>query len=196
MHLRALIAIIAAAAIALPASAQGIGLDLGAGGSVSGSGASLDVRGSTSASLVDGERAATGTQVRAAAQVATDAELSVYRENLKVEDERVADARAEEDGSVVVEYFHDGRLLGIIPVKVRSTTELTAGERGVEARTSMPWWNFLVTGTGSVAAEVDDALDASVSAQAAAGAAAKAQLIEAAADAHARVAASASLSAK
>lgn len=138
---------------------------------------------------------ALGIAVMTSAQVESDADLEVMSENMRVENESFAGAETKSDGKVSVEYYHNGHLFGLFPVKVKSHTTVEEDADGeVVVTTRMPWWNFFVTGTGNVAADVDSELSGSSASlesnfSASAEASARARIIEAVASAHAEVAA-------
>lgn len=143
---------------------------------------------------------ALGVEVTSAGQVASDADLEVFSDNLTVANKNVAEANAEASGSADLAYYHQGRLFGIFPVKVKAHTWVTAQEDGsVKVNTTMPWWSAFVTGTGKVRSAVDSSLSSSTSisadVRAGADAAARARVLRAIADAHARLDASASANA-
>jgi hypothetical protein len=128
--------------------------------------------------------------------VTTEADLAAYTESLETEDKNIDRAEAEVDGDVTLSYYHPARLFGIFPVRAKSTTVVSVGDNGMlEAKTSMPWWSFLATGTGKVAGNIDAELSNSgqilTDMKVSGSAAAKARVLEAITSAHARAAVSA-----
>lgn len=133
---------------------------------------------------------ALGIAITGSAQVTTDEDLQIYQENLRTEDSGFANADLDSDEDVDVAYWHEGKFLGLFPVKVESHTVVAMGSDGnVNVETHMPWWNFFVTGTGSVAADVDSELESSSMIEndfkMGGSAGAKARILEAVANAHA-----------
>lgn len=91
-----------------------------------------------------------GVPVTSSAQVNSSFDLEVFSENITARNEDVAKVEvSEEDNAgepeVVVVYKQHGKLLGIIPVTIKSKTEVSkeeGKELSVESRLS--WWSFLV----------------------------------------------------
>lgn len=80
------------------------------------------------------------------------------------DDEYVASATVHGDDEVNVEYWHEGRLFGLFPVKVKSDTVVEIDSAGlVDVKTRMPWWNMFVIGTGNVVTYVQEDLENSES---------------------------------
>ncbi len=122
--------------------------------------------------------------------VGANADFSTYAETVMNADSRVASVNAGEDDSVAVEYWHDGKLFGLFPVKVKSETRAALAVNGsADVETHMPWWNFMVMGTGSAGAMVDEELSTSAMVAAdlkmAENAAARARIVDAIIAAHA-----------
>lgn len=171
----------------------------GASGSASGGTLRLNADGSVTASSngtsspqVEGlPRNASGVEIKTAADVATSDDLDAYEDNLLVLDERVADADSS-NKRVAISYWHEGRFLGIFPVKVQSRTEAEIGEEDtLTVTTEVPWWSFLVFGLGNVQGDVQIALQAngefSANVLARDDANARARALEAITSAHASV---------
>lgn len=148
---------------------------------------------------VDVTTTATGTPSEGSAgddaeeeKAATDADIRAYADALVLANASVAHAEGTRKGKTVLEYYHPGKLFGFMEVKVKAKTVVEADESGVvSVKTRMPWWNFLVTGTGEVGEAVDGELSATGSVSMDAKlptAAAKVRLIDAMAAAHARAA--------
>lgn len=131
---------------------------------------------------------------------ATDADIRAYADALTMQNAAVAHAEAERKGKTLVEYYHPGKLFGFITVAVKAKTVIDADESGVvKVKTSMPFWNFLVAGTGGIDAAVDQELSATGAVMADAAvptAGAKVRLIDAIVAAHAHAAATAGGSAE
>lgn len=131
-----------------------------------------------------------GVYVTAAAQVQTEEDLDVMVDNLFTAHEHLASVNASKQDRIMASYRHNGRVLGIFPVLVKSNTVVALNANGqAEATTSMPWWNFFVLGTGSVSSKVNTTIEsnASVTADlaASADASARARVLEAVVSAHA-----------
>ncbi len=134
---------------------------------------------------------ALGIPVLTSAQVTTDADLELFRENMRLEDKNVAAVNLDSEEEVTVEYWHKGHLLGLFPVSIKSTTSVMEGSDGrATVQTRMPWWNLFVTGTGRIGSSVDSSLGGSTTLQGdfglSADAAARARVLEAIARAHAQ----------
>jgi hypothetical protein len=148
------------------------------------------------------ETNAIGLVVTAPTQVSTSADLQVFSNNVMAENADVASVNADatSTGGVEVSYKHLGHLFGIFPIWVTSTTDVSADASGqTQVSTYLPWWSFLVTGTGNVKSSVDASLSNSSSVAAAlsanSSAAARAEVVQAIIDAHAAADASASANA-
>ncbi len=91
-----------------------------------------------------------GAVVSSAAQVQTDADLESFRQNLAVNHEAVEAVRidTDEEGTTEVEvnYRHSGKLIGLIPVTVRSATVVKIEADGtIDVDSNVPWWSLMVT---------------------------------------------------
>lgn len=132
-----------------------------------------------------------GTSLMTSIEVTSDTDLARYEEELRTSDAYFAEAHLETDGKAEVAYYHDGHFFGIIPVKVKSHTEIATNDDGqVTVTTRMPWWNMFVTGTTNVGATIDSRLAGSGTLASdikmGGNAAAKARILEAVAQAHAQ----------
>lgn len=93
---------------------------------------------------------------------ATDKDIAAHGEILRTKNAAVAHAEGTRKGETIVEYYHAGKLFGFMPVKVKAKTVVSADESGVVSiKTHMPWWNFLVSGTGETNKVVDGELTGS-----------------------------------
>jgi hypothetical protein len=133
--------------------------------------------------------------VRSAVNVSTEEELAAYGESLRSYDEHIDQVEANVDGDVVLTYYHPVRLFGVIPLQAKTKTVVSVNNNGLlEAKTHLPWWSFLATGTGSVASSIDAVLANSgevlTDMKLEGNATARARVLEAIAEAHARVRAS------
>jgi hypothetical protein len=165
-----MLALLLTLSIATPAAAQ-LRIDVGAGATSSAQGGtirlnadgSVSATGSTATTTVELEglpRNSLGAEIRTAADVVTDDDLDAYEDNLIVIDSAVADADSS-NKRVAISYWHDGRFLGIFPVRVQSRTEAEIGEEEtLTVTTDMPWWSFLVFGIGNVQGDVQMELQA------------------------------------
>lgn len=185
-----------------PAFAQ-IRIDAGLGATSSASGGTirLNADGSITATSATGTsnnqleglpRNSAGVEIRTAGDVVTDDDLNIFEENLLIINEHVADADSSRK-RVAVSYWHQGRFLGIFPVKVQSRTEAEIGDEDIlTVTTEVPWWSFLVFGLGNVQGDVQVALQAdgefSANVLNREDAPARARALEAIASAHASVA--------
>lgn len=132
---------------------------------------------------------ALGIPVMSSVQVATDADLTLFRENMQTEDKNIAEVSADSDEKIAVAYWHQGHLFGVFPMKVKSETTVRSETNGsVVVKTRMPWWNMFLTGTGRVTTDVDSSLNESRAVEndfkLAGNATAKARILEAIAEAH------------
>jgi len=208
MTIKTLVAVLLLSSLALPASAASLYGDMSGTTTINvGAGAGPGAEATTSPPQADAEDTVTsdtdvstrielrandrGVVITGSGQVATDADLEVYRENLRVEDTAFVDATLDGEDTVDVAYYHDGKLFGLIPVKVKSSTSVTTGSNGeVVIKTRMPWWNIFVTGTNTTAADIDETLTTSSMIESdfklGVDAAARARILEAIANAHAQ----------
>jgi hypothetical protein len=129
--------------------------------------------------------------IDAAVDVATDADLSTYGAHLEASDANIAEAKAEADGEVMLTYYHPVRLFGVIPMRANAKTIISLTSAGtVEIETHLPWWAAFTTGAGSVASSIDAELSNSGQVMSdmklSANASARARVLEAVANAHAR----------
>lgn len=168
-----------------------IGADVSAGASATGSPSSSSA-GDDSSMPDTPSSTGLNVSVTSASSVSTEMDLADYRESVMEEDAAVAEVDAVAGSDVTVSYWHEGRLFGIFPVKVKSeTTAALTTDGDVAVTTHMPWWNMFVTGTGDARAAVDEELSSSTRVAAdlkmKEDAAARARLIEAIVAAHAAV---------
>lgn len=99
---------------------------------------------------------ALGVEVTHSSQVATDADLEVLNENIKVTNKNVSRVDVAASNEVMVEYKHRAKFLGLFSVTVVSKTKVIAKENEAPTvKTTLPWWSFLTTG----ATKVRDAVD-------------------------------------
>lgn len=187
--------------IAAPSASAQTRLDLGAGVDASvGTGIRANATASATATATTTEQERTGLlknqfgmEIRSAAEVTTEEDLDAFEENLLVADSSIADADSSQKG-VGISYWHEGRFLVFIPVKIQSRTEARAGESNeVVIKTEMPWWSFLVSGLAGVQKKVQEELTAndqfSADVLASSDAHARARALEAIASAHANASA-------
>ncbi len=125
--------------------------------------------------------------------VATNKDIVEFTTALQQQNPDLAGASAvKEENKVVVEYYHNGKFLGFMSVRVKAKTTIESDDSGVvRVATRMPWWNFLVTGTGKVGKAIDGELAASGQVMMDTkipSATARARVIEAITNAHARAA--------
>jgi hypothetical protein len=129
-----------------------------------------------------------GIAVVSALQVGTDADLNIFSSNVKAKDKSVErlDINSGPDGTskVKVVYRHKGKLLGIFPVTIKSTTtvEGSANEE-VKVNSGLSWWGFLVSNKNYAKADLESKIKQNATvktyAKANATAQAKAQVAEA-----------------
>ncbi len=101
-----------------------------------------------------------GIAVVSATQVNTDADLKVFSENVTKKNGNVAKVEVSAEGKteseVKVIYRHRGKLLGFIPVTVRSKTEVLAeADANLAVSSHLSWWSFLVAKTNYDRAELE-----------------------------------------
>lgn len=202
MHLRKALAVLSLLAFVLPASAAAASLTANASGGVilaQGLDTSIDigleVDGGTSTpsegSAGDDATITTDALFMTSVDVASDEDLERYETSMQGSDSYFAEANFASESEYDIAYYHDGRLFGFIPMKVKSHTKISTNDEGqVIVQTRLPWWNMFVTGTSDVAADVDSRLAASGSVandmKLGGSAAAKARILEAVAQAHAQ----------
>jgi len=90
-----------------------------------------------------------GIAVVSSSQVSSEEDFEVFASNAVQANKAVARVKSdsENSGEVKVVYKHKGKLLGFIPVKIKSTTAVKAEENAdVYARSNLSWWSFLVIG--------------------------------------------------
>lgn len=129
--------------------------------------------------------------VMTSVDVSDESDLARYQTSLQGSDSYFAEADLSGEERVDVAYYHDGRLFGFIPMKVKSHTVISTNDEGqVIVQTTLPWWSMFVSGTNGVAADVDARLAASGSVASdmklGGSAPAKARILEAVAEAHAQ----------
>jgi hypothetical protein len=152
-----------------------------------------EVRTASTSTTVDVETSA--GSVRTAFDVATENDLAIYSESLRSEDSNIDQAEADVNGDVVLTYYHPVRLFGIVPMQAKTKTVVSVNNNGMlVTRTSMPWWGFFAVGTGSIASAIDTEIANSgevlTDMKLSGSAAARARVLEAVAEAHARLRAS------
>lgn len=101
-----------------------------------------------------------GVPVVSSTQVSSDADLEIFSENAVAKNDNVSKvmiSSEDQDYQVVVVFKHRGKLLGFIPVAIRSTTEVMAEENedAVEVDSHLSWWGFLVAGENYDEAELE-----------------------------------------
>ncbi len=174
------------------ASSSTAGSNTSAGDTASG-----DVTGSLGVTL---SANAQGVVVSTPAQVSSDSDLAVYSSNVVKSNDSVRAVDTSSSDKVSVSYTHQGRFLGIFPVRVTSKTDVAVGVDGkAVVTTHMPWWNIFVTGTHTVSSDVDSSLSSSSSVaanlSANASASERARVVEDIINAHAQADAQAAASA-
>lgn len=134
-----------------------IEIEVGVGATSTASSTEEEVEANTDASF---RLNASGVAILSASEVRSEADLEVYAENLAASEERVdevvVDQDAEGDTRVLVHYEHDGKLFGVMPVTVTSTTKVTFLANGeIKAESDLPWWSFMVTGVNHASNEIE-----------------------------------------
>jgi len=131
---------------------------------------------------------AEGLAVAVAEEVQSDADLEVFAKNLSIREDRVDEVSFETESTGAWEarviYEHEGKLFGLIPVTIKSTTVVEIDSDGeIDVDSDLPWWNFMVTEKNHAAAEIESRLKDNATVMAAAeveaNAAVKAQVVEA-----------------
>lgn len=105
-----------------------------------------------------------------AARVKTAADLSLFTKSVEEGDENVKEVHikeeADSDTRVIVKYAHKGRLLGFIPIRIVSTTEVREDdESDIRVRSRLPWWSFLVAGKNYAKADIENRLETKLKAR-------------------------------
>ena len=104
-----------------------------------------------------------GIAVVSATQVNSDADLEIFSENVTVRNKNVARVEVSSDNGkeseVIVVYKHRGKLMGFIPVTIRSTTEVVAeADADVAVKSRLSWWSFLVAKKNYNKAEIESGI--------------------------------------
>lgn len=109
---------------------------------------------------------AAGLTISTPAEVQTNADLQVFAKNIPVLDSQVTSATVG-SSTIMVSSKHRAYLAGFIPVTITTTTTVGPDvSGGAKVHTSFPWWNFLVSGDGSVDSSVNSKLQSNTSVQA------------------------------
>jgi len=102
---------------------------------------------------------ALGIAVTSSSQVESDTDLEIFAENIRVEKNgaaRVEVSSNNDESRVEVIYTHRGKFLGLIPINLRSTTEVIArADSEAEVRSNLPWWSFLVANKNYSKADIE-----------------------------------------
>ena len=124
-----------------------------------------------------------GADVSVEHRITGDPDFDLMVTSATKDNARVSKVDVAESGSVDVAFKHDGRLFGVIPVKVTSHTMVAADENGnAKVVVKLPWWSFFVSGVSKVKGDIETALSSNsevkASANAEASAAARVKLVE------------------
>ncbi len=90
-----------------------------------------------------------------------DPDFDLFVQTVKEGDENVVAADADGDDAVEVEYEHEARLFGFIPVTLMSKTSVKTEGGGMPVvKVSLPWWSFLVSGSSELKSSIETSLSA------------------------------------
>lgn len=104
-----------------------------------------------------------GIAVDDPSSVRSEDDLEVYTRNvteMESEVERITiDSSGHDEAKVMVFYRHQGKLFGLLPVKVISnTTVVTRADGSTEVTTRLPWWSMTVSGTEQMKSVIEGSL--------------------------------------
>lgn len=128
-----------------------------------------------------------GVAIVSSYQVKSESDLEVFKSNIVIEENNVNRVEIYDNGEDEVEfeviYNHNGRLFGVIPVSMKSTTRVEINsDSEIEIKTKMPWWSFLVAKDSYIDGDLETELENNANIQLQldtnASASAKAQIIE------------------
>lgn len=131
---------------------------------------------------------AEGIAVAVSEEVRSDADLEVFAANVSIREDKVDEVTFDSEVTGAWEtrvvYAHEGKLFGLMPVTVKSTTVVEVDANGeLHVDSNLPWWNFMVTEKNHAEAEIESRLRDNATVMAAAeveaNAAVKAQVVEA-----------------
>ncbi len=131
-------------------------------GSTSGLGAEVELKNETE---VNGETVLElnvdgGTDVSVQGDISGDPDFDLFVETVKGEDESVRTVDVDSDGDVEVAYEHEGKFLGLFSVTYTSKTRVETDANGdAVVKVMMPWWSFLVSGSGDVKSEIESTVE-------------------------------------
>ncbi|MEX0912906.1 MAG: hypothetical protein WDZ56_00070 [Candidatus Paceibacterota bacterium] len=101
---------------------------------------------------------ADGVAVIFPSQVNSEKDLEIFNHNTVILEENVdnirAESTAEAKSKVEVVYKHQSRLLGLVPVTVKSKTVVVSGNGELEVESKLSWWGFLVTNKDRIENEI------------------------------------------
>lgn len=101
---------------------------------------------------------ADGVAVIFPSQVNSEKDLEIFNHNTVILEENVDNIRsestAEAKSKVEVVYKHQSRLLGLVPVTVKSKTVVVSGNGELEVESKLSWWGFLVTNKDRIENEI------------------------------------------
>lgn len=106
---------------------------------------------------------ADGVAVNTSSEVQNDSDLEVFASNVASSEEKVGkvsfDSEASGAWETEVIYQHEGKLFGLFPITILSTTKIKVDEDGkLHVDSDMPWWNFLVASKNHAEAEIESRL--------------------------------------
>lgn len=104
-----------------------------------------------------------GVAVDHPSAVRSEDDLEVYTKNvteIESDVERITiDSSARDEAKVMVRYRHQGKLFGLLPIKVASnTTVITRADGSTEVTTRLPWWSMTVSGTEQIKSVIEGSL--------------------------------------
>lgn len=106
---------------------------------------------------------AAGIAITSSSEVATESDLKIFSSNVRAQEKSIAKVVISDeekvDTEVKVVYKHKGKLLGFIPVTVKSTTVVEVkADAETEVKTKLSWWSFLVAGVNHSKSELESSI--------------------------------------
>lgn len=104
----------------------------------------------------------TRTSISLPVNISLDTDLKNYENSILLKEDAVAKINTTSQKEISVEWKHEGKLFGFIPVTVTSKTIVVATETDdAKVTTDMPWWSIFVTGINNRSDEIDVKLEES-----------------------------------
>lgn len=101
-----------------------------------------------------------GVAIVSSSQVNSESDLNVFSANVSIKDKQVSEVNVDSgnkgESMVEVTYRHKGKLLGFIPVTVKSKTVVEVkSDTKTEVHSKLPWWSFLVIKKNYAKADIE-----------------------------------------